>query len=149
MRASWLLLLLPGLLQAQAAVAQTAAAQGTLGRLYYTTSAGRAVTFRVVDAGAGRMTLAPEGGDAGRLRTFVLAHTGDPARLALGARLLADPVPPAWQGGSRDACLLHTTEAIYWRRGRGEVLPARFQHGGQVWQLLTADLPAERVFAAR
>lgn len=139
MRPSWLLLLLPGLLQAQAA----------LGRLYYTTNAGRAVTFRVVDAGPGRMTLAPESGDAGRLRTHVLAHTGDPARLALGARLLVDPVPPAWQGGSRDACLLQTSEAIFWRRLPGEVLPVRFQLAGQVWQLLTAELPSERRFGPR
>lgn len=140
MRTSWLLLLLPGLLQAQAA----------LGRLYYTTAAGRAVTLRVMDAGPGRMTLAPETGDAGRLRSYVLTHTGDPARLVLGARLMADPVPPAWQGGSREACLLQTSEAtIYWRRLPGEVLPVRFHLSGQAWQLLTADLPAERVFASR
>ena len=139
MRKSWLLLLLPGLLQAQAAV----------GRLYYTTSAGRAVTLRVVDAGLGRMTLAPESGDAGRLRSYVLTHSGDPARLALGAHLMADPVPPAWQGGTRDACLLQTPEAIFWRRLPGEVLPARFQLSGQVWQLLTTDLPPERKFGLR
>jgi hypothetical protein len=144
MRTSWLLLLLPGLLQAQAAVAQA-----TLGRLYYATSAGRAVTLRAVDAGPGRLTLAPESGDAGRLRNQVLEHTGDPARLGVGAIRMADPVPPAWQGGSRDAFLLQTTEAIYWRRLPGEVLPARFQLAGQVWQLLTADLPSERVFASR
>lgn len=73
---SWLLLLLPGLLQAQA----------TLGRLSYSTPTGRAVALQIVDAGPGRLTLAPESGDAEPLRVFVLAHAGAEAKAALGAR---------------------------------------------------------------
>lgn len=132
----WLFLVLPGLLQAQAA----------LGKLYYTTPAGRAVAFKVVDAGPGRMTLAPETGDAARVRAHVLAHAGDQGRVAFGARILADPVPPAWQGGTGAMHLIQTSEALFWCHAPGQVLPARFTFGGQTWALLTAELPPNKSF---
>jgi hypothetical protein len=128
--------LLPGLLQAQVA----------LGRLYYTTSTGRAVSFRVVDAGAGRLGLAPETGSAERLRAFVLSHSGAESLAARGARTLADPVPAAWKGGAGTTDLLQNVEATFWRYAPGQVLPARFRSDGQAWQLLAADLPPGRRF---
>ncbi|WLT31452.1 hypothetical protein [Geothrix sp. PMB-07] len=139
MRRSPLLLLLPGLLQAQA--------PAVLGRLYYTTSTGRALTFRVVEAGPGRMSLAPETGDAGRVRAEVLARVGERNRLAPGAITMADPLPPAWNGGAPGSNLIQTADhTIFWRYAPEQVLPARFMAAGLTWELLTADLPPGRRF---
>jgi hypothetical protein len=132
----WLFLVLPGLLQAQAA----------LGKLYYTTPAGRAVTFKVVDAGPGRMSLAPETGDAEKVRAFVVTHAGSEARRVVGGRILKEPIPVAWKGGANDAVLLQNTEGIFWRYASGQVIPVMFQAKGQVWQLLSAELPPGRTF---
>ena len=132
----WALLLLSGLLQAQA----------TLGRLYYTTPRGRAVAFQVIDAGPERVTLAPESGDAGRLRAFVLAHAGPQARAAHGARALSSPVSAAWKGGTGATDLIQNLKATFWRYAPGQVVPVRFLLGGQTWQLLSADLPMGRQF---
>ena len=85
MRAVWLSLALPSLLQAQVA----------LGRLYYTTAKGRALVFRVMDGGPGRICLAPETGDAEQVRVFILAHAGSEARKAPGAHVLNEPIPAA------------------------------------------------------
>jgi hypothetical protein len=136
MSRAWVLLLLPGLLQAQAA----------LGRLYYVTGKGRAVSFQVVAAGAGRLTLAPEIGTASSLRAFVLAHAGAESRTAIGARPLSDPVPAAWKGGVGSTDLVQNAEATFWRHAPGQVVPARFRADGQTWQLLAADLPMGRGF---
>lgn len=141
MRRSLLLLLLPSLLQAQAAV------PAVLGRLYYTTSTGRALTFRVVEAGPGRMSLAPESGDAGRVRAEVLARSGERNRLAPGAITMADPLPPAWSGGGPGSNLIQTADhTIFWRYAPEQVLPARFISAGLIWELLTAELPPGRHF---
>lgn len=137
MTKSWLFLLLPGLLQAQAAV----------GRLIYTNPAGRAMSFKVVEAGPSLITLASETGDAAAVRAYVLAHAGDQVRLARGARILPNPVPANWQGSSGTTDLLQTVEVTYWRYAPGQVLPARFSCGGQIWQLLTAGLPPGRTFS--
>lgn len=139
MRAFCLFLLLPGLLQAQI----------VLGRLYYTTRAGRAVSLRVVEAGPGRMTLAPERGDAELLRAYVLAQSGALGRLPPGARMVADPVPSAWRGGSQGACLLQTSDALFWRYAPDQALAVQFKQGGQVWHLLSADLPPGRIFLSK
>lgn len=141
MRQSWLLLLLPGLLQAQAAV--QVPVQSVVGRLVYTTAAGRALSFQIIEAGPGRITLAPEKGDAARVRAFILAHAGEEARVAKGSRPLADPVPMAWRGGSGSAVLLRNHEATFWRPVPGQVVPAQFSFAGQAWQLLAAELPPE------
>lgn len=133
---SWLLLLLPSLLQAQA----------TLGRLYYSTATGRAVTLRIVDASPGRMTLAPETGDAEQLRLFVLAHAGPEAKAAMGARALSTPVPAAWKGGQGATDLIRNAEATFWRHAPGQVIPAHFRIRGLTWRLLAAELPMGRRF---
>jgi len=129
-------LLLPGLLQAQA----------DLGRLYYTTSHGRAISLRMVAAGPGRITLAPESGDAARVRAFVLAHAGAESRAALGARGLSEPVPDSWKGGIGATDQIRNGEATYWRHAPGQVVPAQFVLNGQTWRLLAADLPGGRTF---
>ncbi len=132
------ILLLPVLLQAQA----------SLGCLYYVTATGRGVSLRVVDAGPGRVTLAAEAGDAGRLRAFVLAHAGAEPRAAAGAGPLADPVPAAWKGGTGPTDLVQNAEATFWRHAPGQVIPAQFKAGGQTWRLLAADLPQGRRFGS-
>ena len=142
MRQGWLVLLLPGLLQAQA----QAPVPAVVGRLFYTTTAGRALSFQIIEAGPGRISLSPEKGDAARVRAFVLAHAGEEARVAKDTRPLADPVPAAWRGGSGAALLLRNPEATFWRHAPGQVVPAQFRFGGQTWQLLAAELPAGRTF---
>jgi len=143
MRTTALLLLLPGLLQVQAQATEQAAA----GRLYYTTAAGRALTFRVVAAGPGRMTLAPEAGDAARVRAQVMVRIGDQQRLAPGAITMTDPLPVGWQGGAPGSHLIQTADGtIFWRHAPNQVLPARFTLGGVTWRLLAAELPAGRTF---
>ncbi|MBI1751057.1 MAG: hypothetical protein HY014_13125 [Acidobacteria bacterium] len=137
MRGRLLLLLLPGLLEAQAVA----------GRLYYVTSAGRALAFRIVEAGPGRMSLAPESGDAGRLRAEVLARSGDRNRLAPGAITMADPLPPGWNGGASGSNLIQTADhTIFWRFAPDQVLPVRFASGGLTWELRAAELPPGRRF---
>lgn len=128
-----LFLLLPALLQAQAAA----------GRLYYATSSGRALAFRIVEAGPGRMSLAPESGDAGRVRAEVLARSGERSRLAPpGAITMADPLPPGWKGGAPGSNLVQTADrTIFWRYAPEQVLPARFTSGGLIWELRAAELP--------
>ncbi len=136
MRWGCLLVLVPVLAQAQV----------RLGRLYYATRSGRAVTLQVVEAGPGRLTLAPETGDAAALRAAVLAHAGSEARVAAGARALADPVPGAWKGGGPGSDLVRNAEATFWRHAPGQVVPAKFRALDQTWQLLAAELPANRRF---
>lgn len=136
MRRAWLLLLLVPWLRAQQGV----------GRLYYATPSGRALALRVVAAGADRLSLAAETGDAERLRAWVAAHAGAQAQVAPGARTLADPVPQGWRGGTGGTALVRNSEATYWRHAPGQVVPARFQALGQTWQLLTAELPPGRHF---
>lgn len=109
-------------------------------------ASGRAVTLQVVAAGPGRLTLAPETGDAGALRAVVLARAGSEAQMAVGARSLGDPVPRAWQGGGGGGDLVRNAEATFWRHAPGQVVPARFRALGQSWQLLAAELPAGRRF---
>lgn len=140
-RGRLLLLLLPGLLQAQAAV------PAVLGRLYYVTPAGRALAFRIVEAGPGRMSLAPEPGDAGRIRGEVLARSGERIRLAPGAITMADPLPAGWSGGAPGSNLIQTADhTIFWRFAPDQVLPARFASGGLIWELRAAELPPGRRF---
>lgn len=133
---AWPFFLLPVLLQAQT----------VMGRLYYITASGRAVTLRVLEAGSGRMALGVESGDAGRLCAFVLAHAGEASRVAPGARPLSDSVPATWRSGLGPTDLVQNPTATFWRYAPGQVVPARFQLGGQTWRLLTADLPPGRRF---
>jgi hypothetical protein len=120
--------------------------RATLGRLYYSTATGRAVALRIVDAGPGRITLAPETGDAEPLRVFVLSHAGAEAKAALGARALSAPVPAAWKGGQGATDLIRNAEGTFWRHAPGQVVPAHFRIRGLTWQLLAAELPMGRRF---
>jgi hypothetical protein len=113
------------------------------GTLMYRTPQGRAVTFVVEDAGhPAFVRLKAEAGDAGELRTFVLAHAGLERMIAPGAKLLKEKAPSGWKvDHNRTDQLVEAGGVTYWRYSPSLVVPVRFSFGKASWSLLAADLP--------
>jgi len=115
--------------------------QEQVGSLLYRTPNGRGISLVIIDIGSGMASFKPEQGDTEVFRQFVQKHCVRELGLDKSAKILKEPPPVGYTSDSGRGVLVRTATMTYWRYAPELVLPVRFKYKGQIWELISANVP--------